>query len=178
MTPRASRSPTPEFANPGTGRSPRRPGPTPPAISVLPGVLAEPAFVFAEKQGYRFTGRSIGSDSGAVEITLERSDGPPAPAMRMLPPALTRDQEKKLLHVIFDPYAEQVLKQEQSPDRYRVAQDPRRSSTRCIPVSALNAEAAAAKGSNPGYLPRRAGRGGLQAESRRVARHDRGHSRP
>ena len=76
--------------------------------------------MFVDKQGYRFTGRSIGAESGAEEITLEQSDGPPAPAMRMLPPALTRDQEKKLLHVIFDPYAEQVLKQEQSPDRFRV----------------------------------------------------------
>ncbi len=87
---------------------------------LLPGVLAEPALVFVEKPGYRFTGRSIGADARTVEITLERSDGAAAPPMRMLPPALSRDQERKLLHVIFDPYAEQVLKQKESPDRFRV----------------------------------------------------------
>lgn len=86
----------------------------------LPGVLAEPAFVFVEKQGYRFTGRSIGPDSATVVVTLERSDGPPAQPMKTLPPALSRDQERKLLHVIFDPYAERVIKEKQSHDRFEV----------------------------------------------------------
>ena len=47
----------------------------------LSGVLAEPAFVFVEKQGYRFTGRSIGVDSAPVEIALERSNGTAAPPL-------------------------------------------------------------------------------------------------
>jgi len=86
----------------------------------LPGVVAEPAFVFVEKQGYRFTGQSIRSDSTTVTIVLQQSDGAAARPMKMLPPALSREQELKLLHLIFDPYAEQVLKQEQSPDRFMV----------------------------------------------------------
>ena len=118
---------------------------------LLPGILAEPAFVFVEKPGYRFTGRAIGSDSAQVEITLERSDGAPAPPLRMLPPALSHDQERKLLQVIFDPYAERVLKQKESPDRASVVRilsqlDPVHTRER------LEHGELAGKGSTPGYL--------------------------
>ena len=50
----------------------------------LPGVLAEPAFVFVEKKGFRFQGRSIGADSSSMEFddlahgrTLRASDNAP-----------------------------------------------------------------------------------------------------
>jgi hypothetical protein len=87
----------------------------------LSGVLAEPALLFVAKEGYRFTGGRISRDDSAIELTLERSDGPPAPPMRTLPPATTAEQERKLLRLIFDPYAEKVLKEDQSVNRFEVA---------------------------------------------------------
>ena len=114
LTPRASRSPTP--GPPVRRRADAHGNPVRrrPAISAFRECWpSRPSC--SREEGYRFTGRSIGSDARSVEITLEPSDGPRHQPMKMLPPALSRDQEQKLLHLLFDPYAEQVLKQEQSP---------------------------------------------------------------
>jgi protocatechuate 3,4-dioxygenase beta subunit len=85
----------------------------------LPGVVAEPAFVFVAKRGFRLTGRSIGADSAPAEVTLAPSDEPARP-MTTLPPPLSPAQERKLLHLIFDPYTEQVIKEKHSRDRFEV----------------------------------------------------------
>ena len=107
----------------------------------LPGVLAEPAFVFVEKKGYRFAGRSIGADSAPVDLTLERADGPPASPLTTLPPALSRDQERKLLRLIFDPYAERVLNGKKSNERLRGLQDPHSARARAGPRDPRSQEA-------------------------------------
>ena len=82
----------------------------------LPGVLAEPAFVFVEKKGYRFAGRSIGADSAPVDLTLERADGPPARPLQTLPPAISRLQEQKLLGTWFQALCRKCS---QGPERQR-----------------------------------------------------------
>ncbi|QEH37771.1 Regulatory protein BlaR1 [Aquisphaera giovannonii] len=76
----------------------------------LSGIFAEPAFVFAAKEGYRFAGRLIEAGATTADITLERADGPAPVPLRSSPPAMSREQEKKLIHVVFDDDAERALK--------------------------------------------------------------------
>jgi beta-lactamase regulating signal transducer with metallopeptidase domain/protocatechuate 3,4-dioxygenase beta subunit len=87
----------------------------------LPGVLAEPAFLFVATPGYRFAGRAIGGDESSCDLMIERADGPPPPPLKTLSPATTADQERRLLRLIFDPYAEKVLREDRSVYRFEVA---------------------------------------------------------
>jgi hypothetical protein len=86
----------------------------------LPGVLAEPAFVFAAKPGYRFQGKAIGADDAAVEVTLARIDDPPPRPLATLPPPLDRAAERAILHKLFDAYAKRVMKDGHANQRYDV----------------------------------------------------------
>jgi beta-lactamase regulating signal transducer with metallopeptidase domain len=85
----------------------------------LSGVLAEPAFLFVAKEGYRFQGMPIGVDSSPVEIRIFRTDEPRKP-MTTLPSSLSRSAELKLVHLLFDAYADRVIRQGTRNERWEV----------------------------------------------------------
>ena len=98
----------------------------------LSGVLAEPAFIFGAKEGYRFQGQSIAANASSVELTISRLDEPTKP-MTTLPSSLTRSAELRLIHLLFDGYAERVIKSGTQAERGQVfrvltKQDPSQSS--------------------------------------------------
>lgn len=76
----------------------------------LPGVLEGRFFVFVEKPGYRRTWRLAGPTGTGVELAIARDDEPGPAPLRYRPPALPRPEELALLHRMFDPYADQVLR--------------------------------------------------------------------
>ncbi|WP_165230107.1 M56 family metallopeptidase [Aquisphaera insulae] len=86
----------------------------------LTGLFAEPVLVFASGKGYRFAGRTIEADAPTADIILEPVNGPPPAALTSLPPAIGIEQEKKLIHVLFDAYADRILKDPKTRDFERV----------------------------------------------------------
>ncbi len=86
----------------------------------LPGVLAEPAFVFVAKPGYRFQGRAIGADDTTVEVALARNDDPLPQPLATLPSPLDRAAERVILHKVFDAYIERTIKDGTANARYDV----------------------------------------------------------
>ena len=86
----------------------------------LPGVLAEPAFIFIVKSGYRFQGKAIGADDSAVDVSMAREEEPLPKPMTTLPPTLTRAEELALLHRVFDGYAERAIKEGSANERFEV----------------------------------------------------------
>lgn len=62
----------------------------------LVGVPSAGAFVFTERTGFRFGGAIVGPGEGKVEIGLAREAEPPLAIPRMLPPLLTRAEERAL----------------------------------------------------------------------------------
>lgn len=70
----------------------------------LPGVPEGRVFVFAEKTGYRFTGKLL-KDDGDAAITLARIDEPIEP-LRALPPLLPHDEELALARRLIEPALE------------------------------------------------------------------------
>ncbi len=86
----------------------------------LPGVLAEPAFVFVAKPGYRFQGKAIGADDTAVEVALARNDEPLPEPLATLPPPLDRAAELAVLHKVFDGYTQRAIKDGTANERYEV----------------------------------------------------------
>ena len=86
----------------------------------LPGILAEPAFVFVSKDGFRFEGKPIGGSDGVVRVSLSRLSEPRPKPMLTLPPTLSRAEELAVLHRVFDGYAERVIKEGESRDLYEV----------------------------------------------------------
>jgi beta-lactamase regulating signal transducer with metallopeptidase domain len=77
----------------------------------LPGVLAEPAYVFVAKDGYRFVGRPITATDAVVEVTLSGVDEPDPRIMKTVEPLLSRAEELAALHRVFDTYAERVIEE-------------------------------------------------------------------
>ncbi|MBX6314252.1 MAG: carboxypeptidase regulatory-like domain-containing protein [Isosphaeraceae bacterium] len=62
----------------------------------LPGVFREPAYLFVQGDGLRFEGHRIDAGDGPVVVPVQRTDDPPGPPLRTLPPVLARDEEKAL----------------------------------------------------------------------------------
>lgn len=75
----------------------------------LDGVARRPAFVFAQKAGFRFHGQLVGEGADPVAMTLTRADEKPAP-MRTRPPSLPHAEELVLARRTIEAYAEKVLK--------------------------------------------------------------------
>ena len=86
----------------------------------LPGVLAEPAFLFVARNGYRFASKRINGSDAAIEVTLCRVDEPLPEPMPTLPAPLARADELVLLHRLFDGYAERMIKEGESRELYEV----------------------------------------------------------
>jgi beta-lactamase regulating signal transducer with metallopeptidase domain len=80
----------------------------------LPGVVAEPAFLFVAKNDFRFTSKPIdGSDAAKIDVTVKAVDEPLPRALASLPSPLSRADELAILHHVFDGYADRVIKQGQ-----------------------------------------------------------------
>ncbi len=94
----------------------------------LPGVLEGPAFVFAEKPGYRlaFVGCSVSTAPAAtppVSVVLARTSEPPAFVYHNLPSVLPVEEEKALARRLIQPYVEKVLAQGKEGEKYRLFVD-------------------------------------------------------
>jgi hypothetical protein len=62
----------------------------------LDGVSSGSALVFAEKAGYRFSGAVVGPGDAPVEIRLARADEPPISIPKLVPPSLSRAEERSI----------------------------------------------------------------------------------
>ncbi len=94
----------------GDGPKPTRAVTDGPGRFTLPGVLEGRFFLFVDKPGYRPMWRLAGPSGTDIELTIARDDEPGPQPLKDRPPALPRPEELGLLHRVFDPYAEQVLK--------------------------------------------------------------------
>ncbi len=75
------------------------------------GVLEGRFFLFVDKPGYRPSWKLAGPSGTGIDLTIAREDEPGPEPLRYRPPALPRPEELALLHRLFDPYADRVLKQ-------------------------------------------------------------------
>jgi protocatechuate 3,4-dioxygenase beta subunit len=89
----------------------------------LSGVLEGLAFVFAEKEGFRFGFRPIDGDPGRAEIVLARTSEPPAASYRTLPPALPVEEEKALARRLIQPCLETILAKGKDLEKFRFFRD-------------------------------------------------------
>jgi beta-lactamase regulating signal transducer with metallopeptidase domain len=86
----------------------------------LPGVLAEPAFVFVAKDGFRFEGKPITAADAVVDVTLSRADESyPKPVVSRESP-LPLAEELAIVHRVFDEYAERVIKDGTAQELFEV----------------------------------------------------------
>jgi len=69
------------------------------------GVADGPAFLFAEKPGFRFGGRLIGAGNEAVELVLDRADQTPRTMLKTLPWPTSREDERALVRTLLEPIA-------------------------------------------------------------------------
>jgi protocatechuate 3,4-dioxygenase beta subunit len=67
------------------------------------GVAQGPALLFAEKPGYRFTGRLIGAGIEPVELVLDRSDEPPREVRKAVAWPMPRVDERALARKLLEP---------------------------------------------------------------------------
>ena len=74
----------------------------------LDGVARRPAFVFAQKAGFRFHGQIVGEAADPITMTLMRAEEKPE-AMRTRPSPTPHEEELALARRAIDPYAEKVL---------------------------------------------------------------------
>ena len=85
----------------------------------LDGVDDGPAFVFARKPGFRFHGQLVETAAGPVTLTMTRSEGETAVAMRTRPSPLPHREELALARRVIDAYADKVLKEGDMSDKLR-----------------------------------------------------------
>jgi protocatechuate 3,4-dioxygenase beta subunit len=74
----------------------------------LHGVAEGEALVFVEAGGFRFGGAVVGDAPGALEILLVREGEAPAAALKSLPPAMPRAEERALARDLVEPLVAQV----------------------------------------------------------------------
>lgn len=72
---------------------------------ILKGVPEGPVFLFAEKPGYRFTGRHLSADEREAAFTLAAVDEPVEPVVT-LPPVLSDDEQTALARKLLDGWLE------------------------------------------------------------------------
>jgi hypothetical protein len=85
----------------------------------LDGVKVGKAFLFAEKDGFRFLGRPIDEKADAIELVLTRADEPSRETLKTLDPPRTHEEELALARRVLDPYADRALKEGGEPARIR-----------------------------------------------------------
>jgi protocatechuate 3,4-dioxygenase beta subunit len=85
----------------------------------LPGVYQGTAFLFVERDGFRFRGFAIDAGDKPVELVVDRIDEPVRTALKTLPPVLPREQEPALLQQLLAPLVKE-LKPEISARMYRL----------------------------------------------------------
>jgi protocatechuate 3,4-dioxygenase beta subunit len=85
----------------------------------LPGVLEGPALVFAQRTGFRFSFQTIDDESRALEVSLARTDEPPAVSYHSLPPALPVEEEKALARRLIGPLAAMVFPRGKDDEKLR-----------------------------------------------------------
>ena len=66
-------------------------------------VVEGPAFLFAEKPGYRFAARKIGSGGEPVELVMDRSDEPPCVTRKTVPWPIPRAEERAIARKLLEP---------------------------------------------------------------------------
>jgi hypothetical protein len=71
----------------------------------LGGVADGPAFVFAQKPGFRFGGRLIGGGDGGFDLVLARAQEPPPTKLKTLSWSTPRDEERSLVRTLLEPIA-------------------------------------------------------------------------
>ena len=74
----------------------------------LDGVVNRPAFLFAQKSGFRFHGQLVGEGAGPITMTLTRTEEKPAP-MRTRPSPMPHREEIALARRAIGAYADKVL---------------------------------------------------------------------
>jgi hypothetical protein len=99
--------PVPEAVVLQSGDGPRRSRATTDAQGrfEIGGVASGPAFLFAEKQGFRFGGTLIGAGDQAVEMVLDRADQKPPRTRETLPWQTSRGEERALVRTLVEPVA-------------------------------------------------------------------------
>jgi hypothetical protein len=71
----------------------------------ISGVTDQPAFLFAEKPGFRFGGTLTGTGDRAVDVILDRADQPPARVLKTLAWPASREEERALARSVLEPIA-------------------------------------------------------------------------
>jgi protocatechuate 3,4-dioxygenase beta subunit len=89
----------------------------------LPGVLAGPIIVFAEKEGFRFGFQPAGDALKPVVVVLGRTGEPPAVSYRTLPPPLPVDEEKAMARQLIERLAQRVFKNGKDEDKFAFLRD-------------------------------------------------------
>jgi len=69
----------------------------------IEGVVDGPAFLFAEKPGFRFGGTSVKAQNEAVDVVLDRVDQPPTTLLKTLPWLTSREEERALVRTLLEP---------------------------------------------------------------------------
>ncbi len=85
----------------------------------LPGVLAEPAFVFVAKDRYPFVGAPITATDAVVEVMVTGINESDRKPLKSPEAPLSRAQELAIAHRVFDPYAERVIKEGEAQELFR-----------------------------------------------------------
>ena len=63
-----------------------------------------PSFLFARKEGFRYHGQPLGTETAqVVELVLTRQSEPPSRRMATLPAPVTMDQSRALVRRVLDP---------------------------------------------------------------------------
>jgi hypothetical protein len=85
----------------------------------LGGYDRDRAFVFAEKDGYRFQGRTVATaDAEGVEVVLTRDDEAPERAMPTLPDPLPHEEMVALSKRVIGPYLERTIAEGSDADKF------------------------------------------------------------
>ncbi len=74
----------------------------------LSGVYAGTAFLFAERDGFRFKGHRVEVNGRPVELVLDRTTDPAGPPLAALPQSLPRADERKLASRMLAPLLQRV----------------------------------------------------------------------
>jgi hypothetical protein len=89
----------------------------------VPEVYDAPAFVFVRKDGFRFTGRRIGTGDEPVEIVVSRTDGPTSAGLKPLPPPVPRAEERAQARALVVPVWNRIKSSNtEGPDRLAALQ--------------------------------------------------------